>query len=83
MSKLSKKDRARLKSSDFVFPETRSYPINDKGHAQWAVRIGAIQFTRGNLSVAEYNKIAQAVNTRYSFNVQYKNPVSYAQNLAA
>lgn len=83
MAKLTKEQRAKLRSSQFVFPKTRSYPIPDKGHAQWAMRIGAIQFSRGNLSQSQYNAIVQAVNTKFGFNAKYKKSQTPAMKIAA
>jgi hypothetical protein len=72
VAKLTESQRNSLKSSEFVFPKTRKYPINSKGHAQWAIRIGSIQLGKGLLSVAEYNKIVTAVNNRWGFNARFK-----------
>lgn len=72
MAKLTDSQRAKLKSNQFIFPKTRTYPIPDKGHAQWAVRVGAIQYARGNLSRSQYNTIANTVNKRFGFHVGLK-----------
>lgn len=72
MAKLTDSQRNALASNQFVFPKTRKYPIHTKGHAQYAIRIGSIQLGRKNLSVAEYNKIVSAVNTRWGFNAKFK-----------
>jgi hypothetical protein len=42
MAKLSYQSRKKMKSSSFVFPKTRSYPIEDKKHA-----IAALQASHG------------------------------------
>jgi hypothetical protein len=76
MAKLTDAQKDRLKSSQFVFPENRSYPIPDKGHAQWAVKVGAIQLSKGNLTVSQYNTIAKTVNKRYGFHVKLKSSSS-------
>lgn len=75
MAKLSESQRNALSSNQFVFPKTRKYPIHTKGHAQHAIRIGSIQLGKGNLTVAQYNKIVKAVNTKWSFNAKLKKPV--------
>ncbi len=38
MAKLSAADRHALPASDFVFPETRQFPIPDRNHALVALR---------------------------------------------
>jgi hypothetical protein len=67
MAKLSAKDRAALKSSQFGLPDkartkkarkqTGNYPMPDKGHAVSAVRLAKKNRKDGNLSKADYNKI--------------------------
>lgn len=37
MAKLNAKRRNALPSSDFAYPKTRDYPIEDKGHAEAAL----------------------------------------------
>ena len=39
MAKLSTAARKKLKSSQFVFPKSRGFPINDKAHAVAALRL--------------------------------------------
>lgn len=72
MAKLTDAQRNALSSSQFVFPKLRKYPIHSKGHAQHAIRIGSIQLGKGNLTVAQYNQIVKAVNTRWGFNAKFK-----------
>ena len=67
MAKLSAKDRAALKPSQFGLPdkartkkarkETGNYPMPDKGHAISAVRLAKKNRKDGNLSKSDYNKI--------------------------
>ena len=67
MAKLSAKDRAALKPSQFGLPdkartkkarkETGNYPMPDKGHAISAVRLAKKNRKDGNLSKADYGKI--------------------------
>ena len=59
MSKLSTKERNNLPSSDFVFPEERKFPIEDRSHAKNALsRAGAI----GGSTAA---KVRAAVHSKY------------------
>lgn len=67
MAKLSAKDRAALKPSQFGLPdrartkkarkETGNYPMPDEGHAISAVRLAKKNRKDGNLSKADYKKI--------------------------
>jgi hypothetical protein len=67
MAKLSAKDRAALKPSQFGLPdkartkkarkETGNYPMPDKGHAVSAVRLAKKNRKDGNLSKSDYDKI--------------------------
>ena len=67
MAKLSAKDRAALKPSQFGLPdkartkkarkETGNYPMPDRGHAISAVRLAKKNRKDGNLSKSDYNKI--------------------------
>ena len=64
MAKLSAKDRAALKPSQFGLPrkartkkarkETGNYPMPDKGHAVSAVRLAKKNRKDGNLSKSDY-----------------------------
>lgn len=76
MSKLTKAQRAALKPNQYVFPKTRKYPINDKGHAMHAIRIGSIQHAKGNLTTSQYNKIVKAVNIKFGFKAKLKTGTS-------
>ena len=67
MAKLTAKDCAALKPSQFGLPdkartkkarkETGNYPMPDKGHAISAVRLAKKNRKDGNLSKSDYNKI--------------------------
>lgn len=41
MSKLTQEQRDKLKASQFVFPERRSYPVHDEGHGAAALSMVA------------------------------------------
>ncbi len=75
MSKLTEAQRNALASNQFVFPKTRKYPIDQKGRAQFAIKVGGINLGRGILSLADYNKIVKAVNTRWGFNAKFKTKI--------
>jgi hypothetical protein len=67
MAKLSAKERAVLKPSQFGLPEkartkqarkqTGNYPMPDRGHAISAVRLAKKNHKDGNLSKADYKRI--------------------------
>ena len=67
MAKLSAKDRAALKPSQFGLPdkartkkarkETGNYPMPDRGHAISAVRLARKNRKDGKLSKSDHNKI--------------------------
>ena len=67
MAKLSAKERAALKPSQFGLPEkartkqarkeTGNYPMPDRGHAISAVRLAKKNHKDGNLSKADYKRI--------------------------
>ena len=50
MAKQSARGRKQTKSSNFVYPKTRDYPIHDKAHARAALRLGAQKRTKGSIS---------------------------------
>jgi hypothetical protein len=56
MAKLSSKERNSLPDSAFAGPG-RSYPVHDKGHAAFAIKVASIQRDKGNLSPAQYAAI--------------------------
>ena len=67
MAKLSAKQRAALKPSQFGLPEkartekarkeTGNYPMPDKGHAVSALRLAKKNRKDGNLTKSEYERI--------------------------
>ena len=67
MAKLSAKQRAALKPSQFGLPEkartekarkeTGNYPMPDKGHAVSALRLAKKNRKDGNLTKSEYKRI--------------------------
>ena len=67
MAKLSAKQRAALKPSQFGLPEkartekarkeTGNYPMPDKGHAVSAMRLAKKNRKDGNLTKSEYKRI--------------------------
>ena len=72
MAKLTESQRNALASNQFVFSKTRKYPVHDKGHAMYALKIGNIQYAKGNLTKAQYNQIVSKVNTMWGFNARFK-----------
>jgi hypothetical protein len=70
---MTKAQRARIPLNDFVFPETRSWPIHDERHA-----ILAIQYMeRGFGRASDYPKIERAVASRYGHNPKVAKSLSY------
>jgi len=67
MAKLTKKERAALKPSQFGLPDKArtkkarkqpgNYPMPDEGHAVSAVRLAKQHHKGGKLSTAEYEKV--------------------------
>lgn len=41
MAKLSSSERKSLPASDFAYPATREYPIEDRGHAEMALAMAS------------------------------------------
>lgn len=60
MARLTTKQRNRLRSSSFVFPKSRRYPINDESHARAALSMVAAHGTP-----AEKTRVRAAVRRRY------------------
>ena len=60
MAKLTTKQRNQLKSSSFVFPKSRSYPINDRSHARAALSMVAAHGTP-----REQSRVRAAVRRKY------------------
>lgn len=67
MAKLTAKERAALKPSQFGLPEkartkkarkeTGNYPVPDKGHAVSAIRLAKKSRKDGNLTTDQYKRI--------------------------
>lgn len=60
MSELTTKQRNRLKSSSFVYPSERRYPIHDRAHA-----INALARVKTNGTPAEKRKVYRTVCKKY------------------
>lgn len=60
MARLTAAQRRRLPASAFVYPKTRSYPINDPEHARNALARAAMRKTKGSLK-----KVRAVVGRRY------------------
>lgn len=60
MAKLTARTRNKLKSSSFVFPGSRRYPIEDVGHAK-----DALARVSENGSASEKTKVRAAVRRKY------------------
>lgn len=57
MARLTAASRKALPRSAFVFPRTRKYPIQDRGHAR-----AALAYARRN---GVYPRVAAAVRSRF------------------
>ena len=60
MSKLTYKQRKRLKSSSFAIPSKRKYPINDRSHA-----VNALARVSQHGTPAEKAQVRRAVYKKY------------------
>ena len=60
MAKLTAAKRKRLKSSSFVFPKSRRYPIQDKSHAR-----SALSMVAKHGSPSEKARVRAAVHRKY------------------
>lgn len=60
MAKLTAGERARIPSSDFVFPQQRAFPIHDRAHAEAALRLCGRSSIPGACA-----KVRAAVKARY------------------
>lgn len=65
MAKLSYAARKRLPASDFVFPKTRSYPIENKSHARAALQESAGARSGKPASPEKRAKIREAVHRKF------------------
>ncbi len=60
MARLTAEERGDLRSSSFVFPKSRSYPINDRSHARAALSMVAAHGTP-----SEQARVRAAVKKKY------------------
>lgn len=60
MSRLTSKQRKHLPASDFVFPKTRSYPIDTKARAR-----NALSRVAQNGTPAQKARVRAAVHRKY------------------
>lgn len=65
MAELSYKERKKLPAKDFVFPKTRSYPIEDEGHARAALQAAGGARSGKPAPPAKRAKIEAAVHRKY------------------
>ncbi len=63
MAKLTSSERNAMPQSEFALPGGR-YPINDKAHAANAKARATQQLKRGNLTIAEAQKIRAKANRK-------------------
>lgn len=61
MAKLTTAERKEMPKSEFALPGGR-YPVNDRGHAIAAKGRATQQLKRGNLTIAEAQKIRSKAN---------------------
>ena len=60
MARLTSRQRDNLPAKDFVFPQKREYPINDKDHAR-----NALARVSQHGSPSEIAAVKQAVHRKY------------------
>lgn len=65
MPELSYQARKKLPSSDFVFPKSRGYPIEDKAHARAALQAAGGARSGKPASSAKKRKIRAAVHRKF------------------
>jgi hypothetical protein len=65
MAKLTYQARKKLKKSSFVFPKTRSYPIEDRAHAKAALQAAGGARSGKPAPPEKRAKIRAAVHRRY------------------
>ncbi len=71
MARLSEAERHRLPNSDFAIPETRAYPIQDRGHA-----MAALSEVAQHGSPEEQRRVRAAVHARYGMGEENRRPGS-------
>lgn len=57
---LTQKAREKIKSKNFVYPGSKSYPIHDRAHARNALARAAQSKTKGS-----YEKVAAKVHRKF------------------
>jgi len=65
MATLSSSARKKLPAEEFVFPKTRSYPIEDRAHARAALQAAGGARSGKPASAAKRAKIKAAVRRKY------------------
>ena len=65
MPELSYAARKKLPASDFVFPKSRGYPIEDKAHARAALQAAGGARSGKPASPAKKRKIRAAVHRKF------------------
>jgi hypothetical protein len=55
--KLSAKERTEIPLSEFGLPGVRGYPMPDKSHARNAKSRASEEYSKGNLTRAQFNHI--------------------------
>ena len=65
MSELSYSARKKLPSKDFIFPESKGYPIPDKAHARAALQAAGGARSGKAASPAKKRKIRAAVHRKF------------------
>ena len=68
MAKLTAGQRENLDASQFALPEKRGYPIEDKSHAEQALRM------KGHASPAEQKQIVAEVHKKFPEVGRYRKP---------
>ncbi|MGA2270209.1 MAG: hypothetical protein ABSH44_17190 [Bryobacteraceae bacterium] len=76
MAKLTKKERDALPARDFALPATRQFPIEDRGHAEDALRM------MGNEPPKVQQQIKRAVHERYPDLGGPTKVITHGRNLA-
>lgn len=62
MAKLTTKERKSLPKSDFGIPGSKSYPMPDKSHAEFAKAMASKEYNAGKLSASSKAKIDAKAN---------------------
>ena len=78
MAELSYQSRKKLPSSDFVFPKTRGYPIEDEAHARAALQAAGGARSGKPAPPAKAAKIRAAVHRKFP-EIGKKNKAFYGE----